>query len=71
MINPRIIKFIGHVVHMADENAHASKDGILKRKIPHGRPRRRWEYNIKFELRKQECELDLTGSGWFSPTGFG
>ena len=34
--------------------------GKPERKRPHGRPRRRWEDNIKMELQEVECD----GMGW-------
>jgi hypothetical protein len=36
---------------MADRNAHVSV-GKPERKIPLGRPKRKWEDNIKTELRE-------------------
>jgi hypothetical protein len=33
-------------------------------KRPLGRPRRRWEYNIRMDLQEVRCGCILTGLGW-------
>jgi len=47
-------------------NAHKIWDGKSERKKPLGRPRRRWENNIKMDLRELggSCGLDASGSGY-------
>jgi hypothetical protein len=47
--------------------------GHFKRKIPLGRPRHRWEDNIKMNLREGVCEggkLNLTDLQYGPVTGF-
>jgi hypothetical protein len=51
-------------------NAYRILVGKPEGKRPLGRPRRRWEYNIKMDLRMGWNELDLSGSGQGSAMGF-
>jgi hypothetical protein len=46
-------------------NAYNILVGIFEGKRPLGRPRHRWEDNIRMELknRVESCGLDATGSG--------
>jgi len=37
--------------------------GKFKGKAPLGRPRRRWEYNIKMDIQEVECGVWI-GSSW-------
>ena len=55
----------GHVARMGDRiGAYRVSVGRSEGKRPLGRPRRRWEENIKIDLQKAECyRLDLGGSG--------
>jgi hypothetical protein len=51
----------GHVEHMGDKrNAHKMLVGKPEGKIPLGRPRRRWDDNIKIDL----WEIDLEVVDW-------
>jgi hypothetical protein len=45
---------------MGDANTYKFLVGRLERKIPLGRPRRRWEDNI---IMVGRCGLDMSGSG--------
>jgi hypothetical protein len=38
-------------------------------KTPHGRPRSRWEDNIRIDIRETGCGLDSSGSEWGPVTG--
>jgi hypothetical protein len=53
MIKPRRMRWAGHVTRMgAKRNAYRIVVGKAERKRAVGRPRRRWEDNIKMDLRK-------------------
>jgi len=62
VINSRRMSWAGHVARM-DEGGSVYR--VLVRrpegKRPLGRPRRRWEDNIKMDLR----EIDINGGNWF------
>jgi hypothetical protein len=50
----RRMRWAGHVAHMEKmRNGYKNLIGQPEGKRPHGRPRRRWEHNIKWILRKQ------------------
>ncbi|KAJ4436652.1 hypothetical protein ANN_16783 [Periplaneta americana] len=52
-IKSRRLRWAGHVAHMGESrNAYRVLVGRPERKIPLGRPRRRWEDNIKMDLRE-------------------
>jgi hypothetical protein len=52
MIKARRIRWVGHVVRMGEgRGVYRVLVGRLKVKRPLGRPRRRWEDNIKMDLR--------------------
>jgi hypothetical protein len=57
MIKSRRIKWAGPVVHMVEmRNAYKTFIGKPEGKRLHGRPRHRWEDNIKMDLREVEWE---------------
>ncbi|KAJ4437952.1 hypothetical protein ANN_13891 [Periplaneta americana] len=52
-IKSRRLRWAGHVAHMSESrNAYRVLVGRLEGKRPLGRPRRRWEDNIKMDLRE-------------------
>ena len=61
------MRWAGHVVHMEKRRGvYRVLVGKPEGKRPFGRPRRRWEDNIKMELQKVGFggyRLDLAGSG--------
>ena len=61
VIKSRRIRWAVHVARMGEERCIQGFVGKPERKRPLGRPRRRWEYNIKIDL--QEIGLDRAGSG--------
>jgi hypothetical protein len=53
IIKSRRMRWAGHVVRMGEmRNEYRIFLGKPKGKRPLGRPRRRWEYNIKMDLRE-------------------
>jgi hypothetical protein len=50
-------------------NAYNIVVGKRERKRPPGRPRRRWEDDIRMDLREIGWELDASGLGYGSMTG--
>jgi hypothetical protein len=51
-IKSRRRRWAGHVARMGEErNVHRVSMGKLEGKIPLGRPRRRWEDEIRMDLR--------------------
>ncbi|KAJ4443406.1 hypothetical protein ANN_05074 [Periplaneta americana] len=53
----RRLRWTEHVARMGDSrNAYRVLVGRLERKIPLGRPRHRWEDNIKMDLREMEYD---------------
>jgi hypothetical protein len=53
MIKSRRIRLVGHVARMGEKrNAYRILVGKPERKRPLERPRRRWEDNIKMDLRE-------------------
>ena len=53
----RRLRWAGHVVLMElSRNAYRVLEGIPEGKRPLGRPRRRWEDNIKMDLREVGCD---------------
>jgi hypothetical protein len=61
VIKLRRLRWAGHVAHMG-EGRGVYRDLVvrLKCKRPLGRPRRRWENNIKLDLR----EIGIDGANW-------
>ena len=56
-------RWAGHVARMGeDRGVHRVLVGKPERKRPLGRPRRRWEDNIKMDL--QEVGGGFVGTGW-------
>jgi hypothetical protein len=52
----------GRVERTRDRNMYKIVVGKSEGR-PFGRPKRRWEENIKMNLREAGCELDSSGSG--------
>ena len=64
MIKSRKMRWAGHVAHMGEERGvHRVLVGKLEGKRPLGRPRRRWEDNIKMDLQEVGCG-GWTGWSW-------
>jgi hypothetical protein len=73
LIKSRMMKWVGHVACMGKgRGVYRALVERSKGKRPLGRPRCRWENNIKMDLREtdQWGEMDLTGSGWGLVAGF-
>jgi hypothetical protein len=65
MIKSRRMRWAGHVARMeAKRNACRILVGKTEGKRPPGRPRRRWVYNIKIDLR----EIGWNGVDWIDLT---
>jgi hypothetical protein len=66
-IKSRRMRWAGHVARMGEErNAYKVLMGKPEGERPLGRPRRRWEDEIRMDLREigwVECRLDPVGSG--------
>jgi transcription termination factor 2 len=61
IIKSRRIRWAGHVARMGDtRNAYRILVGKPEENRPLGRPRRRWVYNIKMDLR----EIGWDGMDW-------
>ena len=64
MIKSRGMKWAGHVALMEERRGvYRVLVGIPEGKIPLGRPRRRWEDNIKMDLQEVICGVWI-GSSW-------
>jgi hypothetical protein len=62
MIKSRRMRWAGHVARMREKsNAYRILVGNPEGKRPLGRPRRRWVYNIKIDLREIGW---MVGIGW-------
>ena len=56
VIKSRRMRWAGHVAHMGERRVvYRVLVGKLEGKRPLGRPRRRWEDNIKMDLQEVEC----------------
>ena len=56
-LKSRRLRWAGHVARMEQfRNAYRVLVGKPESKRPLGRPRRRWEYNIKMHLREVGCD---------------
>ncbi|KAJ4434425.1 hypothetical protein ANN_22987 [Periplaneta americana] len=56
-LKSRLLKWAGHVARMGESrNAYRVLVGRPEGKRPLGRPRRRWEDNIKMDLREVGCD---------------
>ena len=56
-LKSRQVRWAGHVAHMEQSrNAYRVLVGKPEEKRPLGRPRRRWEDNIKMDLREVGCD---------------
>jgi len=61
VIKSRRMRWAGHVAHMGEKKGiYRVLMGEPGEKRPLGRPRRRWENNIKMKLQEVGCE----GTGW-------
>jgi hypothetical protein len=61
VIKPRRMRWAGHVARMGDgRGVYRALVGRPESKRPLGRPRRRWEDNIKRDLR----EIRIDGANW-------
>ena len=61
---PLIMRWAGHVARMGEgRGVYRILVGKPEGKIPLGRPRRRWEDNIKMDLQEVGCGV-WTGSSW-------
>ena len=76
MVNSRRMRWAGHVARMGeDRGVHRVLVGKPEGKRPLGRPRRRWENNIKMDLqevgegRGDWMELAQVRDGWRSLVG--
>ena len=56
-LKSRRLRWAGHVARMEQSNAHGVLVGKPEGKRPSGRLRRRWEDNIKMDLREMGCDL--------------
>ena len=66
MIKSRRIRWAGHVARMGEKKGlYRSLVGKPEGKRPLGRPRRRWEDNIKMDLQEVGCG----GMGWIKLAG--
>jgi hypothetical protein len=64
VIKSRRMRWVGHVAHMGEgRGIHRVLVGRPKGKRPLGRPRCRWEDNMKMELR----EIGIDGANWIQP----
>jgi hypothetical protein len=68
VIKSRRMRWAGHVARIGEgRGVYRVLVGRLERKRPMGRPRRRWESNIKLDIRKSVMDgekLDSAVSGW-------
>jgi hypothetical protein len=61
IIKSRRMRWTGHVARMGEgRGLHCALVGRPEGKRPLGRPRRRWEVNIKLDLR----EIGIDGANW-------
>jgi hypothetical protein len=61
MIISRRLRWVGHVAHMGEgRGVYRILVGMPEGRRPLGRPRRRWEDNIKLDLR----EIGIGGTNW-------
>jgi hypothetical protein len=64
VVKSRIMRLAGHVARMVEERGvYRILVGTPERKRPMGRPRRRWEYNIRMDLQEVGCGI-WTGLSW-------
>jgi hypothetical protein len=60
VMKSRRLRWAGHVARMGERRgAYRALVGKPERRKPLGRPRRRWEYNIKMDLREVGWERRL------------
>ena len=59
LIKSRMMKWVGHLAHMGDrKGTYMHLVGKPEARRPLGRPRRRWEDNIKMDHQKMELGID-------------
>ena len=65
MIKSRILKWVGHIARMEEDmSAFKMLTGKPTGKRPLGRPRRRWEDNIRMDLE----EIGINAGNWVDST---
>jgi hypothetical protein len=65
VVKSRQIKWAGHVARMReDRRVHRMLVEKPEGKRPLGRPRRRWEDNIKMDLQEVGGRGEIVGTGW-------
>jgi hypothetical protein len=65
VIKSRRMRWVGHVARMGEgRGVYRVLVGRPEGKRPLGRPRRRWEHNIKLDLR----EIGIDGANWIQLT---
>jgi hypothetical protein len=68
VIASRSLRLAGHVAHMEEmRNVYKVLFGEREGKRPLGKPKRRWEDNIRTDLKRNaviRCGLDSSGSRW-------
>ena len=76
VVKSRRMRWAGHVAHMGeDRGVHRVLVGKPEGKRPLGRPRRRWEENIKMDLQEvgrglgNWMELDQDRNRWWALVG--
>jgi hypothetical protein len=59
------MRWVGNVEGMKDiRNAYKILVGNPERKTPLGRPRRRWEHDIKMNFKEKNCGMVSIGFMW-------
>jgi hypothetical protein len=57
VIKSRIVKWVGHVAHMGESRGvYRVLVGKSEGRKPLGRPRHRWDYNIKMDHQEVGCD---------------
>ena len=62
VIKSRIMRWAGHVARLGRGEVHSVLVGKPEGRRPFGRPRRRWEDNIKMDLREVGWGMDMVWS---------
>jgi hypothetical protein len=72
VVKSRRMRWAGHVARMGERrDVHRALVGKPEGKRPSGRPRRRWEINIKIDLEEVEGVVKIGWSGLRIRTGGG
>ena len=65
VVKSRQMRWAGHVARMGEDRVvHRELVGKPEGKRPLGRPRRRWEDNIKMDLQEFRKLEEVVGTGW-------